>query len=180
MLQMKKEIGVMALLCMLLVAAVPGCSHMTEAGRREAESLEQLIAYLKTVRAAASARITVRIVHADGTADISRSFPMTPAELAQLKTILMRSRPIPPSPQEPTMTPLGTRCFFNLEFLDASGRVLSAKDPSLTWTSETRMMNLPVDYQYTLFDPIWYLPDADFMTMLKMPTMRQAGKWANR
>lgn len=168
---------------LLLLAMVSSCTQLSEKWelrRQESDNRKALVAYLKTVQAAASARVVVQIVHADGTRGVTRIFPLKPEELQTLKRILPHTQLIPPSTREATMVTMTEAYFFRLEFLDAAGRVLSGKDPSFTWTSETRMLNLAVDYRHTLMDPTWYLPDADFLTMAKLPTLQAASKWLRR
>lgn len=167
---------------LLLVPVFVSCSQMAEQRQfkaRKAFVHKSLAEYRSAVQQAAAARIVVVKPSATGQGELKRVFNFPQAEFTQLRGILSRTQPMPISREEPVMMTVSWACYFRLELLDAGGRVLASKDPSVTWTSETRMLNLPVDYQSTLFDPTWYLQDADFLAMVRLPTMRAANKWVN-
>lgn len=171
--------------CFSLVAAVAlpllvGCTQLAEQRQmraRERAVRDDLASFSQALHSAASARIVVERIETRYVRGAKRVFNLSAAEFSSLCDILSRSRALPVSPREPVSRPVAWAAYFRLELLDSSGRVLASRDPSVTWTSQTRMLNLPVDYQSTIYDPTWYLPDADFLALARLPSMRAADKW---
>lgn len=168
---------------LLLLPLLVGCTQLAEQRqfhRREAALKSDYTAFLQAVQQAASARICVTKFGKYGAADSKRVFVFPAAEFQNLRIILSHTKQLPISREEPQVATAQWACSFQLQLLDAGGRVLCSRDPSVTWTSETRMLNLPVNYRHTIYDPTWYLPDADFLTMIKLPTMRAASQWSSQ
>lgn len=121
---------------------------------------------------AVAARVDVSKINME-TGDVrERSLTLPPSEFATLKDILSRTKLIPVSAEPPTMATIIADDFY-LVLLDAKGQALETHHIHFTWTSES---NIKPRSPHTIFDPHWYLPDADYRRLLQLPTIRAAEK----
>lgn len=143
------------------------------------ESEAEVARLLADVAQASSARIRVK---ADAQSDAECHFVLKAAELQQLKRVLAHTKVVPPPVQDAEQPrTVGWMFFRNLELLDAEGVVL--RSVSLTprsWMSESECKKLAPDRVRAVYEPRWYLPDADYKVLKALPVMKRIDSWAER
>lgn len=143
---------------------------------REEQGKSYLADYLNVVRRAEGARLRVWLPDPIGK---EKTFIFSMAEVALLKDIILHSKPVPPSSDRDwSMLPEEKRSSSYLILTNAAGETLREVLLENSWTSESSLLKLSPDRRQNIADPIWYLPDCDFDTLLALPTMKAAEQWS--
>ena len=150
-------------MCALLMLA--GCQTARQEYRERVEGAEMLLAdFQDAVRRAEGARWRVT----DDDNDMkTRVIPFGKEDLARLKEIMLRARVVPPAydAELRMMTAYCTRYVY-LELLDAKGKQLYDLSMNCRWICESDLKKYPPERrEWSYFDPVWYLPDADYEAM---------------
>ena len=142
-----------------------------------AERIQEALADFHTIlQQAAAAQIYVDKINM-ATGDVQECVLAFPAEEFQaLRSILSRTKLAPVSDEDPAIA-LINGDFFWVQFMDAQGKELDSYS-LYTWTSETRIeQRRRTAQRLTTAAPIWYLSDADYEQLHRLPTITTAIEW---
>lgn len=145
----------------------------------EAKQEAELVSFLQEVQSAARAEVQIYIPAAKGE---KHSLPVPPEQLARLKDILSRLRPVPPAMGEDYFIHALWLAYADIRFSDAKGdmegrlhgfSIISPK--SIMPESEAKGLS-PRREKYP-YEARWYLPDADYAQLEALPIITQARRW---
>lgn len=142
-----------------------------------AERIQEALADFHSIlQQATAAQIYVDKINM-ATGDVQECVLVFPAEEFQtLKSLLSRTKLAPVSDEETAIAMIDGD-FFWLQFMDDQGKKLDSYS-LYTWTSETRIeQRRRTAQRLTTADPIWYLSDADYEQLHRLPTVTASLEW---